>query len=569
MAAYLNPGAEEFARICASEYVDKTGLIHVLNPLLHTTRGLVLVSRARRFGKSFAAAMLCAYYGYGCDSLPLFQDREIGRLDPSFAHMGKYDILYIDLSRFKADALEKQRQLNEQAQKKGIEKQTLDWIDFLKKELIGEIRKTYGRKGVSYNFFTTLENTVKKTGRKFLWVCDEWDLFFREDIPDSDAAGNYLEMMRRLFKTSDGYTGRVFAGAYLTGIMPMKKMQGESAVSSFDNYTMLDPGAFAPYTGFTSEEVQELCHRHGISFEKMADWYDGYHFTRGTLPAAYENRSGRTGSEQDGGQNNEQNSMVTVFNPRSVMEAVRLRSFDSYWTQTASYEKLKLQIELNISGLRDQILLLASGASVPVDGMQFDNDLRDFKNTNEVLTALVHLGYLSYDAAAKTVRIPNKELRKEFFNTLANSSHEETARMIRMADDLLEATWHRDEEKVAAVLAAAHRATGDTKHYNSEARLSETVRLAYYTAVDHYVTIRELAGGQGFVDLAFIPKKGIDKPLLIVELKWDKPVSDALQQIRAKQYPEDLQHYGGEILLVGITYRVRGKKHICKIEKLQ
>lgn len=540
MGTYLNPGAGKFKSICASEYVDKTGLIHLLNPLLHTEHSLFLVSRPRRFGKSYAAAMLCAYYGYGCESRALFEGREIAVLEPALPHFGAYDILYIDMSRFKSEALQKQKELDEKARKKGDAPAQLDWIDFLEKEITSEIREAYGRKGISYSFFKTLENTAAKTGRRFLWICDEWDLFFRENTPDPNAAASYLELMRSLFKTSDGYTGRVFAGAYLTGIMPMKRMKGESAVSSFDNYTMLEPGALASYTGFTVSEVQALCEKHDVSFEKMEEWYDGYRFAG-------------TGS---------------IFNPRSVMEAIRLRSFDSYWTQTASYEKLKLQIELDISGLRDLILRLAGGTPVPIDGVRFDNDLRGLKTTNEVLTALVHLGYLSYDSLSKTVRIPNKELRKEFFSSLAESSHEETARMIRMSDGLLEATWNGNEEKVAAALAAVHRATGDTKHYNSEARLSETVRLAYYTAADHYVTIRELAGGVGFTDLAFLPKKGSRKPLLLVELKWDKPVETAIDQIRNKNYPADLQNYGGEILLVGITYRVRGKKHICRIEKL-
>ena len=550
MGKYLNPGSYGFAGICASEYVDKTGLICVLNKLLNTKHGLLLVSRPRRFGKSYAAAMLCAYYGYGSDSRELFRGRAIERMDPSLPNFGEYDILYIDMSRFKADALQKQKELDRKAKKKGESPEQLDWIDFLEKEITADLRRAYGRKGISYNFFTTLENMVEKTGRKFLWICDEWDLFYREEISDPKAAGNYLELLRSLFKTSDGYTDKVFAGAYLTGIMPMKKMKGESAVSSFDNYTMLEPGELAPYTGFTTQEVMDLCDRHGISFEKMSEWYDGYHFLRNDAGFAHNP------------------DPVTIFNPRSVMESVRLRAFDSYWTQTASYEKLKLQIELNIDGLRDQILQLAGGGSVVIDGTRFDNDLTCLNNTNEVLTALVHLGYLSYDAGTKTVHIPNKELRTEFFSTLADSSHLETARMIRIADNLLEATWNREEEKVAEALSMAHRMTGDTRHYNSEARLSETVRLAYYTAADHYMAIRELAGGEGFIDLAFIPKKGIGKPLLIVELKWDKPVETALDQIKNRHYPEDLGRFGGEILLVGITYRVKGKKHICKIESL-
>ncbi len=541
MGAILNPGCDKFRSICALEYIDKTGMIAIMDKYLNTDNCCLLVSRPRRFGKSYAAAMLCAYYGYGNDCRDLFQDRAIASLDAELRTMGTYNIIYLDLSWFKLAATDEQEKLDRRSARKSAQPEALDWIAFLKKRILSEIRSSYGPKGVTHDFQQTLENIVKATGRKFLWICDEWDLFFREEIPDKGATEHYLDLLRGLFKTSNGYTSRVFAGAYFTGILPMKKMKGESAISSFLNFTMLAPGELAPYVGFTKDEVHSLCQKHNISFEDMCEWYDGYHFY----------------------------SSDTVFNPRSVMEAIRLHAFDSYWSQTASYEKLKTNIEMNFEGLRDAVLSLVSGSAVPIDGNRFDNDLSDIKSANEELVALTHLGYLAYDSHAKTVQIPNKEIRAEFIAALKDSSHAETAKMIRQADTLLDATWRGDEEAVALGIALAHQQSGEMRQYNSEARLSETIRLAYCTARDHYLVIYELPGGNGYADIVFIPKKGSDKPLMVIELKWDKPVTAALSQIKERNYPQELENYGGDILLVGITYRVKEKKHICKIEHVK
>ena len=540
MSVYLNPGKDEFENICASGYVDKTGLILEVNSLIGTKDMLTLVSRPRRFGKSFAAAMLCAYYGAGNDARFLFQDRRVGKEDPSLSHLGAFNIIYVDMTELKERARQRQKYLDRIAQEALQKRTQLDWIQFLQDELSAELGHAFGQDAISYDFLETLENVVRLEGRKFFWICDEWDLFFREACDDVKAPDSYIELLRALFKSSSGYTSRVFAGAYFTGIMPMKVMKGESAVSAFRNYTMLAPGRFAPYVGFTREEVAALCAESGMDMHAMEDWYDGYHFAGAS----------------------------SIFNPRSVIEAIDLRQIDSYWVRTSSYENLKSSIELNLGGLRETVLGLVAGREARIDGMQFDNDLNHLDNTNAVLTSLVHLGYLSYDPVSRTVRIPNREIRGEFLRTLSDSSHRETARMIRDADSILEAVWAMDADEVARLLGLAHDVTGDSKTYNSEARLSLAVRLAFYTARDHYITISELPGGKGYADLVFIPKRGSAKPLLVVELKWDKPVHAAIDQILARNYPQAVADFGGRILLVGITYRVRGRHHICRIEEL-
>ena len=540
MGRYLNPGNNQFKRICASDYVDKTGLILEINRLIGTDDNLFLVSRPRRFGKSYAAAMLCAYYGYGSNSAELFREREAGRRDPDLTHLGEYDVLYLDMTDIRSDILAWQKYRKEEAQAKGEQARQIDWIYYMQQLLIGECVEAFGESVASFSLVRTLDNVVQTTGRQFFWICDEWDLFLREACDDRCAAENYLDLLRSLFKTSSGYTARIFAGAYLTGIMPMKVMKGQSAVSSFLNYTMLSPGPLAPYIGFTSDEVQALCNRYEISYPEMADWYDGYTFK----------------------------DVGSVFNPRSVMEAIRMRQFRSYWVQTGSYENLKTCIEMNLDGLWDTVLGLLGGTEAEIDGDQFGNDLTCLSNANAVLTALTHLGYFSCSPETGRIHIPNKEIRKEFLSTLRNSSHAETARMVRDADSLLAATWEGDGEEVGRLVGLAHSLGGDPKTYNSEARLAQTIRLAYCTARDHYIEISELPGGKGYADIVFLPKRNSDKPLLVVELKWDKPVTAAIAQIRGKNYPDLLKGYGGKILLVGITYKVRGKRHICRIEPL-
>ena len=547
MGTYVNTGNDKFRSSSAKNYIDKTDLIHVINGKLSTDSRCMLVTRPRRFGKSMNAGMLSAYYGYGYDSEGLFRGRKIEELDPGLSNINSFNVINIDLSQFWFLAKEEQESLDEKAIQGKGSRISLNWISFLKKKIIEDLVGEFSESILADSFLKTLENAVKYTGRQFLWICDEWDLFFREKVPDRMAASNYLELLRGLFKTENGYTERVFAGAYMTGILPMKRIQGQSAISSFDEYSMFTPADMASYFGFTRDEVKEICAIEALPLDEMIRWYDGYQL----------------------------GNVHSIFNPSSIREVMRTHIFQSYWTKTSAFNPFALCIQVNERKTRDAIYEMLKGNPIGINTRPFKNDLAEIETPDEVLTAMVHLGYLCYDYETGTVRIPNQELRLEFIDSLKEDEHSDTLERIRSADALLEKTWAMDSQAVAAALDKAHNERADPKSYNSEARLSEAIHMAYYTAKNHYVALFELGSGTGYADIAFVPKPG--KPVLpmIVELKWNKPTRKAITQILEKNYFDKLKAFSltGEILLVGVTYNAnsRGKNskaHNCEIKKI-
>ena len=247
MGTYLNPGNSGFSRIISSDYVDKTGLISLLNRTIGTTKNLTCISRPRRFGKSYAAQMLCAYYDKTCDSHELFDRLEIAKDQTYEKHIGKYDVIYLDmtnlLGKVKANGL----------------------VDFIADQVTEEVILAYPEVGRGSTFDQTLINCAEHTGNKFIMIIDEWDAPIRE-TPESEQ--DYLRFLRMLFKSS-GTTSRIFAAAYMTGILPIKKDGSQSAISDFQEYSVLDPLEYAKYVGFTEEEVKEQCGKHHKSFDSM------------------------------------------------------------------------------------------------------------------------------------------------------------------------------------------------------------------------------------------------------------------------------------------------------------
>lgn len=104
--------------------------------------------------------------------------------------------------------------------------------------------------------------------------------------------------------------------------------------------------------------------------------------------------------------------------------------------------------------------------------------------------------------------------------------------------------------------------------YNNEQALVCTVIMAYYSAKAFYINpIMELPSGKGFADVVYLPKRGVNRPALVVELKWNQTAAGAIQQIKEKGYASWIEGYTGEILLVGINYNKKSKNHECIIEK--
>ena len=223
---------------------------------------------------------------------------------------------------------------------------------------------------------------------------------------------------------------------------------------------------------------------------------------------------------------------------------------------------------MNLDGLKDVIIQLLGLGKKQIDISSFQNDMISFKSYDDVLTLLIHLGYLAYDFDTKEVFIPNKEIADEFVTSIKEAQWGEIIRAINSSNDLLEATWRSDAETVAAIVEKVHNETSILT-YNNETALSYTVCLAYYTAREYYSIIREMPAGKGFADLMFIPRiNHLDKPALVIELKWDLSADAAIKQIKDKNYPDILRDYRGNILLVGINYNRESKIHECAIERI-
>lgn len=520
MGMYLNIGNAGFQSIRKGLYVDKTGLISFVNSTLGTKDKLTCVSRPRRFGKSFATQMLCAYYDKSCDSRELFSDLEIAA-DPDYeTFLNKYDVIYLDITWFIS-----------------TEKNVKNTVSYLQEQLIEELYSIYPSVEKESSLPVMLARIAEMTGHRFIIIIDEWDALFREAKDDTDLQKEYLQLLRGLFKSS--LTDKMIEAAYMTGILPIKKYGTQSALTDFREYTMLQPKKLAEYVGFTEDEVKNLCLQYDINFEDTKRWYDGYSFSK----------------------------MKSVYSPNSVVQAINNEEFGDYWTETETYESLKFYIGLNEDGLKDAIISMLSGNRCRINTRTFQNDISNIKSKDDVLTLLVHLGYLAYDSIRKEVHIPNQEVADEFKNAVEYSEWEGISAALQASEDLLEATLRGDAEMVEKEIDAIHSANVSILAYNNENALSCVITLAYYSAQKYYTLIRELPTGKGFADIVFLPGKYTDKPAMIVELKWDQSAQGAIKQIKEKNYSGILDEYAGNLLLVGINYNKRDKKHECVIEK--
>ena len=415
-------------------------------------------------------------------------------------------------------------------------------VPFLIQTLTEEIKATYPDMQVGDDFSTTLLNTVIVTGNKFIMIIDEWDAPIREAKDRPAVQEEYLKFLRALFKNS-GVTNRVFAAAYMTGILPIKKDGSQSAISDFEEYSVIKPRMYGECVGFTENEVQILCQEHEVSFQSMKHWYDGYTFK----------------------------GIGSVYNPNSVMKVLYYDDFDSYWTETSAATGLMEYISKDYRGLAKTIAELIGGVEAKVNTSGFANDLVTFKNRDDVLTLLIHLGYLAYDSEKQAAYIPNEEIRLEFSKAIRDVDHAETMRRLHESNQLIDDTIHMRREAVVAQIEKVHTEETVALHYNNEQSLRSTIKLAYYTYRDHYVQFEELPGGDGFADVVYLPKKDSPYPILVVELKWNKNAKGAIDQIKNRQYQKPLEGFGSRILLVGISYDknalIGQRKHHCIIEE--
>lgn len=524
MGRFLNPDNSAFQNAVNSKiYIDKTGLLEYINSVMDTTEKYICNSRPRRFGKSITADMLTAYYSKGCKSKEMFSDLEIGKQEDFESHLNQYDVIHIDIQWFLSNVDDVNR-----------------IVAYITESVLAELRERYPQ--ICSEQITTLPEALSSiraaTGEQFVVIIDEWDVLIRDEAANQTVQEAYINFLRGMFKGTE--PTRFLHLAYLTGILPIKKLKTQSALNNFEEFTMLDPSVFAPYIGFTEDEVKHLCEQYGRDFDEVKRWYDGY----------------QLGDYQ-------------VYNPRAVVSIMQRGTFQSYWSKTGTYEAIIPLISMDFDGLKSALLTMLSGDGIPVKTKSYQNDMVSFKNKDDVMTALIHLGYLAYNQKERTAFIPNEEIRSEFVEAIEENSWDEFLEFKRESDRLLDATLNLDAEAVAAAIEKIHMEYAASITYNDENSLSSVLTIAYLSAMKYYFKpIRELPAGRGFADFVYIPKRELAEqyPALLVELKWDKSAQTALTQIYDKHYLDALTAYSGKILLVGINYDKKDKKHQCQIQ---
>jgi hypothetical protein len=524
MGIYVNKGTKKFERAINSDiYIDKTGLIEYTNSVINTEQSWICSSRPRRFGKSMTVGMLAAYYDRTCDSKALFDKYEIAGKDSYTRHMNKYDVIQLDIADIRTEL--------------GT---STNIAAHIAKLVIEDLKEYYGEyiRPEDKTLPTVLMNIHLKTGTEFVILIDEWDAIFRDDKYDDKSQREYIDLLRGLFK---GERSMSFTAlAYITGILPIKRYNSESALNNFYEFTMTAPDTITEYIGFTENEVKSLCDKYNMDFEEMKRWYDGYNLNR-----------------------------LHVYNPKSVVEAVMRRKITNYWTKTAAFESIKEYICLDFEGLKEDIVTVLSGGRCPVDTLQFENDLTNINSRDAVLTVLIHLGYLAYDTETEEAYVPNGEVRYALSMAVKETDWTPVINALKRSERLLKLTWAGEADEVAEYISRTHMENTSILQYNDENSLSCVITLAYYNAINEYTIIREMPAGIGFADIVYIPKGGSDKPAMVVELKYSKKAKTAIEQIKAKQYPSSLSQYKGNILLVGINYDKETKEHTCVIEEYE
>ena len=528
MALYLNVGNESFQESLNSIiYVDKSPLIEILNRSIKTKNKYFCLSRPRRFGKSVTAQMICSYYAKGQDCSPLFDDLEIASFDDYKKHLNQYDVISINISDEFSRASHNVKSMT----------------DILTKSIVRELKEEYPNCAISSPEFLdlTLQEVYNYSKVPFVFVIDEWDCIMREKKEDPDSLKQYLEWLKAIFKDKP-YVGL----AYMTGILPVKKYGSHSALNMFTEYSMTEPLNLGQYIGFTENEVKDICKQHDVAFNQMQQWYDGYSFK----------------------------DVPHIYNPNSVVNAATYKKFISYWTKTETFESLQEYIDMNMEGLRYDIVKLIAGEDVIVDVSTFSNDMVTFHSKDDVLTLLIHLGYLAIKGSTNLgviVHIPNEEIKLEFKTCVKNNNrYAGVYDLIKNTDVLLNDIWSLNSEAVAKIFDEAHQDHTSILTYNNENSLANVISISLFLSTTNtYNVVRELPTGKGYADLVYLPKPGVNKPALLIELKFDKSALTAITQIKEKNYLQFFKDYKGEVLLVGINYSKDTKTHQCIIERAQ
>jgi len=519
MGIYLNPSNNLFKETLRGKiYVDKTMLISELNNFIDEGNKYICVSRPRRFGKTIATNMLCAYYSKGCDSREIFKDLKISKADNYEKYLNKLNFIAIDIAGEYQNTSEQNNML-----------------EFLTARLIKEFRQQFPSIEFpdNYSIANCIQEVYTATSETFVIILDEYDCLVRNQF-GTGLFEKYLGFLNGLFKSNT--LRQAISLAYITGILPVVRDRVQSKLNNFEEYTILDAYNLSEYVGFTDEEVKPLCEKYGVEFSECKREYDGY--------------------AQNG---------FEIYNPESVVKCMLTKKFSNFWGKTSTYKVITDRLKHNYKGIQDDIIKMIAGEEVKVNVTRYMNTMTDFITKDDVFTYLIHLGYLAFNNEKSTCRIPNFEVRKEWYNAIESmEDYAATDQIIKDSEELLSQTLLKNCRAVEKALDKSHIHVTSNRSYNNEDALMSAIYLAYIYAKNEYTVIKEMTTGKGFADVVFIPFYP-GKPAMIIELKRNGSTESALNQIKNKEYYDSLEHYFGKLLFVGINYDEKTKKHQCEI----
>lgn len=549
MGSILNPTMENSFETLVNFkdkdiFVDKTDFIEKMSAKINADKRFFAVTRPRRFGKTVTAHMLLAYYSKGYIGKKIFDGLHIADKDNYAEHLNKYDVIYIDMNTIDGlfDGYSGQKQKVE-----GVN----DLVDYFEYSVIKDLKSSnefskclekhqIGNMGL----LETLLAITQDLNTRFIFIMDEWDLVYREYRDDEVLQKKFIKLLKNLFKSDGGKA--CFALAYLTGILPIKKYNSQSALNGFDEYNMLSPGDYAPYFGFTEDEVANIVKSPNckVSHHDLKSWYEGYKIKG-----------------------------VDIYNPNSVCKAVTRNECISYWSGTSSNEEFVRLINMDFDGIKEDIINLIEGDEVTFSCANFQNDMVTIKDKNDVFSLLVCLGYFgcaeTKNQYRKVAYVPNAEIKAVLMDIVREQNWYERMETIRRSENLLKAIKELDGTTVATIIQDIHNSPAVALlDYNDEESLTYCVMTGLlWSTLDDYSYHREDQAGKGRVDLVYEPITR-RQPLILIEFKYDDSAEEAIKQIKEKEY---FKRYAGQyrnIILVGINFSTKTKDHQCLIEKL-
>lgn len=519
MGLYLNSDSilKKYTRLYKNEYfVDKSLIINQINKLIGSFDVYLCVTRPRRFGKTSLINMLGAYYSKADDSSQIFDTLKISQANGYREHLNKYNVISISFNEIPDNLKIYDQYIN-------------NITNQVKKEVISEFNLTDIEESDS------LKRVLQKSKQQFIFLLDEWDYIFNNNLFE-ESQDKFLEFLRNLLK-DESYVEL----CYMTGVLPIKKYSSGSALNMFDEFTFLKDRKFGEYFGFTEDEVLDLCEQNKyMDFKKLEEWYNGYTTARG----------------------------IKIYNPRSVVKALKNDYCESYWTNTGAMDEVSQYLKYNVLEIRDDVIKMVSGQEIDII---IDEEFRAGQGTpktkEEIYSAMIVLGFLSYNDGY--LKIPNKELMIEFEKALRDKSFGYVSEIIENSRTMLKATVNKDTKTVEQILHDIHNSEIPILQYNDENSLSCVITLAYLSARDTYRVEREEKTGKGYADFTFHPRRKNDTAF-IVELKKDEVPEVAINQIREKEYIQKFkaENEGKEVLAVAICYDSKKKEHHCKIEEI-